>query len=81
MSDEFSYQRVEQLLAKAKTLPPMTREQKRDQRLSFVYGNLHIDNPRITREMVEEQDRKLNPEDYPRIDELLDAGQIRAGLD
>jgi len=55
---------LDELIERAKALPPMTREQKRDQRLSFVYGNLHIGNERITREMVEAQDRKLHPEDY-----------------
>jgi len=34
----------------------MTPEQLRAQRQSFVYGNTHIDNPRVTRELVREVD-------------------------
>jgi hypothetical protein len=37
----------------------MTPEQIRTQRRSFVYGNTHIENERITREMVAEVDAKL----------------------
>ena len=55
---------IERLLEQAKALPPMAPAQKRAQRASFVYGNLHIENPRITRELVEEEDRRLHPEDY-----------------
>ena len=40
------------------------REARRLQRISFTYGNTHIENPRITREMVEQADRKLHSEDY-----------------
>ena len=32
---------------------PMTPEQMREQRISFVYGNIGMSNPSITREMVE----------------------------
>ena len=32
----------------------MTPEELREQRISFVYGNVAFDNPAITREMVEE---------------------------
>ena len=35
----------------------MTTEQIREQRQSFVYGNTHIENERITRELVAEVDR------------------------
>ena len=31
----------------------MNEEQREEQRRSFVYGNLAIENPRITREMVD----------------------------
>ena len=31
----------------------MTPEQRREQRISFVYGNVAFDNPTITREQVE----------------------------
>lgn len=37
----------------------MTPEQLAEQRRSFAYGNTHIENDRITREMVAEQDARL----------------------
>ncbi|MCH9852512.1 MAG: hypothetical protein K0U45_03315 [Alphaproteobacteria bacterium] len=40
-------------------LPPLTKEQERDHRISFVYGNTKIENDNITREMVEEIDDKM----------------------
>ncbi len=40
----------------------MTPAQLREQRQSFVYGNTHIENDRITREMVAEADRKVEHE-------------------
>ncbi len=46
---------LEALIAKARTVT-MTEAQLREQRLSFVYGNTHIENERITREMVAEAD-------------------------
>lgn len=47
-----------QLIEKAR-LSKMTPEQDREQRRSFVYGNTHIENERITRELVAEVDRNL----------------------
>ncbi|MCA1831248.1 MAG: hypothetical protein LC750_00610 [Actinobacteria bacterium] len=41
---------LEALLAR---LPPMTPTQLRAQRISWAYGNCAIENPLITREMVE----------------------------
>jgi hypothetical protein len=38
----------------------MTSDQVTAQRQSFAYGNTHIENDRITREMVAEADRKIN---------------------
>jgi DNA invertase Pin-like site-specific DNA recombinase len=42
-------------------LAPMTEAEKREQRISFVYGNVSLSNPNVTREMVErlvdEEDR------------------------
>ena len=35
----------------------------REQRLSFVYGNTHIENERITREMVARADEKVAREE------------------
>lgn len=40
----------------------MTPAQLREQRQSFVYGNTHIENDRITREMVAEADLKVEHE-------------------
>lgn len=40
----------------------MTEEQMREQRLSFVYGNTHIENDRITREMVVQADARVQAE-------------------
>ena len=49
---------LEALIEKARTLT-MTEAQLREQRISFVYGNTHIENERITREMVVEADAKV----------------------
>jgi hypothetical protein len=40
----------------------MTPEQLREHRRSFVYGNTHIENDRITREMVAEVDERIEAE-------------------
>jgi len=40
----------------------MTPEQLREQRRSFAYGNTHIENDRITREMVADLDARLEAE-------------------
>ena len=53
---------LEVLIAKAKKLQ-MSDSQLREQRLSFVYGNTHIENERITREIVEEADNKVAREE------------------
>lgn len=37
-------------------------EEKEEQRRSFVYGNTHIENSRITRELVDEQAELLAKE-------------------
>ncbi len=42
----------------------MSREERRAQRVSFAFGNAAIENPNITREMVEKEDQKIHPEDY-----------------
>jgi hypothetical protein len=49
---------LEALVEKARTIV-MTPKQLQEQRRSFVYGNTHIENGDITREMVAELDRKL----------------------
>jgi hypothetical protein len=40
----------------------MTPDQLRKQRRSFAYGNTHIENVRITREMVADLDARLEAE-------------------
>jgi hypothetical protein len=52
---------LEILIAKAQKIQ-MTETQAREQRISFVYGNTHIENARITREMVAEADEKVSGE-------------------
>lgn len=52
---------LEALIAKARSVT-MTDAQLREQRLSFVYGNTHIENERITREMVAVADAKVSRE-------------------
>jgi hypothetical protein len=52
---------LEELVSIARTIE-MTQDQLREQRQSFVYGNTHIENERITREMVAELDKKLESE-------------------
>jgi hypothetical protein len=53
---------LEELVAKAQKIQ-MTEVQMREQRLSFVYGNTHIENDRITREMVAAADEKVAQEE------------------
>jgi hypothetical protein len=53
---------LEELVEKAKKIN-MTPEQATEQRRSFVYGNTHIENERITREMVAEADLKVAREE------------------
>lgn len=52
---------LEALITKARRIT-MTDEQMREQRLSFVYGNTHIENDRITRQMVIEADDRVQAE-------------------
>jgi hypothetical protein len=52
---------LQKLVEKARKVE-MTPKELQEQRRSFVYGNTHIENERITREMVEEIDRKLEAE-------------------
>jgi hypothetical protein len=53
---------LQQLVEMARSVE-MTPEQLREQRRSFVYGNTHIENDRITRELVAEVDAALGDED------------------
>ena len=49
---------LEELVDRARKIE-MTVEQVTAQRQSFAYGNTHIENERITRQMVAEADRKI----------------------
>lgn len=40
----------------------MTSEEKRVQAISFAYGNTAIENPTITREMIEREYDRLHPD-------------------
>ncbi len=50
--------KLEELLAAAKHIE-LTPEQREEQRRSFAFGNTNIEDPRITREMVNEEAEKL----------------------
>jgi hypothetical protein len=52
---------LEELVNQARQIE-MTPDQLREQRRSFVYGNTHIENDRITREMVAEIDSRIESE-------------------
>lgn len=45
--------RLQQLIDEARNRVP-TPQEKEEQRRSFAYGNTKIENPRITRQMVDE---------------------------
>jgi len=49
---------LEELIIRARKII-MTTAQLGEQRRSFAYGNTHIENERITREMVAEADKKI----------------------
>jgi hypothetical protein len=49
---------LEELIERARKIE-MTPSQEAAQRQSFAYGNTHIENERITRQMVAEADKKL----------------------
>jgi hypothetical protein len=55
---------VEELkrLLEASRLHPMSADEKEAQRRSFAYGNTAFENPLITREMVDDEARKLAAE-------------------
>jgi hypothetical protein len=46
--------RLQELLDEARKNVP-TPQEKEEQRRSFAYGNTKIENPRITREMVDQE--------------------------
>ena len=47
----------------------MTPDAARAQRQSFVYGNTHIENERITRKLVAEADAKIEASERLKVDE------------
>ncbi len=49
---------LDQLIEAAKTAE-FTADQKEEQRRSFAYGNTKIENPRITRQTIDEQAAEL----------------------
>jgi hypothetical protein len=50
---------LKKLLEAAKTAKP-TPEQREEQRRSFVYGNTHLENELITREMIDREAERAN---------------------
>ncbi len=50
---------LQELLKRSRAIK-MTPEQQAEQRRSFAYGNTKIENDRITREMIDDLDKKLN---------------------
>jgi len=52
---------LQELVEAARRLP-FSNEEREAQRRSFAYGNTHIENERITREMVDEQAEALKAE-------------------
>jgi hypothetical protein len=50
---------LQELVERARKIE-MTPEQLGEQRRSFAYGNTHIENDRITRQMVAELDVRLH---------------------
>lgn len=55
-----------QQLIEAARRSPFPEDEREAQRRSFAYGNTHIENERITREMVDEQAEVLKSESVPR---------------
>ena len=50
---------LDKLIAAAKKIVP-TAEEREEQRRSFAYGNTRIENPRITREVINEEAEALS---------------------
>jgi hypothetical protein len=51
--------RLQQILDEAKKIV-QTPQEKEEQRRSFAYGNIKIENPRITREMIDREAEALD---------------------
>ncbi len=56
--------RLKALLGRARKYH-MTDEEKAQQRISFAYGNANIDNPHVTREVVERAAEELSAKGGP----------------
>lgn len=54
-------ERLQKLIDAARE-KPMSSVEKEEQRRSFAYGNAHIENERVTREMVNEAAEKISKE-------------------
>lgn len=50
--------KLENLIAAARNVIPTPQEQE-EQRRSFAYGNTRIENPRITRETIDQEAEEL----------------------
>jgi hypothetical protein len=59
---------LEALLRQAAARGPMTPAELREQRISWAYGNCGIENPNITRDMVERVHDEIygKPQDHSR---------------
>ena len=55
---------LKQLIERAKKIQ-MTPQQLTEQRRSFAFGNTHIENDRITRQMIADLDEKIAMERAP----------------
>lgn len=51
-------EKLEELVIRARKIV-MNENQLQEQRRSFAYGNTHIENDRITKEMIAEADKKI----------------------
>lgn len=59
------FDHLQKLIDLARQLP-FTTEDREAQRRSFAYGNTKIENDRITREMIDEEDELLKAESQAR---------------
>ena len=53
---------IQNLVTRARKIT-MTTYERREQRRSFVYGNTHIENERVTREIVDQVDEQLEKDE------------------
>jgi len=60
--------KLRKLLDEAKAIV-LTPEDKEEQRRSFAYGNVSIENPRVTREIIDREAGLLASIDYRRSEQ------------